>query len=771
GLNNAQLIRLGGTRSANSLTFSSTGTTALQGGGTSSTLNLGEGGITINAGAGAVTIGATTSGNGTALRFATDQNWTNNSSNPFTVTNSIQSTATSGIQTLTVGGSGDSVFISAIGEGADGQVALTKSGSGTLTVNNSNTYDGVTSILGGIMEVANVANGGSSSSIGAAGADSANLVINGGTLKWTGTSADATNRGFTIGAAGATIDNTNTEALLRFGGVVTGSGNLTKTGTGLLALSGASDYAGKTIISGGIVSARTEQALGTSTGTADGTEVADGAALHLDPGSSGGSGQGSTWVEALSLSGGTLGNISENNRWEGTVALTGINTFAVASGTALTVVGVVSGNGGITKTEEGTLYLAASNSHTGVTTINAGTLRVGSLTNGGDSSGLGAAGSDAANLVLNGGTLWSSITSDNGVNRGFTLGVNGGTIRKDGGILRMGGVVTGSGELRKTGNGTFALSGADNDYTGRTVVTAGIMEARRAESLGAYGSAANGTLVESGGTLKLDPGGTGGSLVDTTWNETAVLNGGRLENGRRNNTWAGGVILQANSAIAADTVGSLTISSVISEEGGSFGFSKEGDGNVISTGLNTFTGTTSVTGGVLEARTTGGFDASTGLSVSTGTFRLGASEVFNDAATVTFGAGGILQTDGFSEILGVVAVNGGGTLDLSGNGGVVRFGDSSGETWSDLLTISGWEGLVTGGGAEQVIFGTDGNALTTDQLSSIRFADPSGFAPGLYDAAILGNGEIVPGSLIPEPSAVLLVAAGSVAAGFRRRRI
>ncbi len=767
-----QVILMNANRTVSSHRFTSPGAVSIQGGGGARTMTFGPGGILIDAGAGAVTFGSTTTGFGVAMRFSADQQWINNSSNLFTVTNSIQSTATSGIQTLTVGGSGDTLFISAVAETTGGQVALTKTGGGTLTVNSGNSYKGVTSILGGIFEVSNVADGGSNSSIGAAGVEAENLIINGGTLKWTGTSNDATNRGFTIGAAGATIDNSNTGALLRFGGVATGSGNLTKTGAGTLALSGASNYTGKTFINGGTISARTAQALGTSTGTADGTDVAAGAALHLDPGSSaGGAQEDTTWTEALALDGGTLRNVTRNNRWEGAVALTGSNTLAAAGSTTLTVTGVVSGNGGFTKTEGGTVYLTASNTYKGVTTLEAGVLRVSTLSNGGANGGLGAASSAAANIVFNGGTLWTSSTGDNGVDRGFTLDVNGGTIRKDGDILRMSGVVTGSGELRKTGTGTLALSNAGNDYTGRTLVTAGTMEARHGQALGAYGSAANGTLVQSGATLRLDPGGSGGSMADTTWNETAVLIGGRLDNNRRNNTWAGAVILQANSVISAETAGSLTISGVISEEEGTFGFSKEGAGNVISSGVNTFTGVTSVTGGVLEARTTDGFGSSGGLSVSTGTFRLGANQVFNDAATVTFGNGGILQANGFSEILGVVAVNGAGTLDLSGSSGVMRFGDSSGQPWSDLLSISGWQGLIGGGGDEQVIFGEDATGLTSGQLAAIRFVDPFGLAPGLYDAAILSNGEIVPGSLIPEPSAVLLLTAGAAAAGLRRRRI
>jgi hypothetical protein len=67
---------------------------------------------------------------------------------------------------------------------------------------------------------------------------------------------------------------------------------------------------------------------------------------------------------------------------------------------------------------------------------------------------------------------------------------------------------------------------------------------------------------------------------------------------------------------------------------------------------------------------------------------------------------------------------------------------------------------------DQIFFGSDSTALTQAQLSQIKFANPSGFNPGTYSAALLNNGELV---AVPEPgSAALLL--GGLGLLLRRRR-
>jgi len=761
-----QRILMNANRSPNSLTFNSVGATLIEGGnGAARNLNVGTGGILINAGAGAVTLGSTTTGFGVAMRIAESQTWTNNSSNLFTVTNSIQSTATSGTQTLTIGGTGNTTLLGQVSNGgSDRTVGLTKTDSGTLSVI-SNSYTGVTTLAGGIFQIRNFALGGANSSIGASSADSANLVFDGGTFEWLVAAAAMTDRGFTLNAGGGTILNDNTGSLVRFAGAVTGAGDLTKTGAGTLALSGTSDYTGKTLINGGIISARAGGSLGAGGSFASGTEIASGAKLELDPGTTGGSGVNTTWTEYFTLNGGTLDNRSRNNILDGAVTLAANSTINTNTNTTLDVNGVVDGSGRLTKTGTGTLYLTQNNTYTGATYVNEGVLRINTIANGGAASGIGASSNASSNLVFNGGTLFVSNGDNVGVNRGFTLNAGGGTIRKDGAILRFSGLVTGAGDLRKIGGGTLALSAA-NTYTGQTIIDAGTVAARSGGALGTFGTAANGTVINSGATLALDPGGSEGSFANTVWNETAILRGGTLRNQSYNNTWQGALTLEANSNVSADTATTLQITSGVSESGGSFGLTKTGAGTVRFEGTHSYTGATGVTNGVLAAAATGGFNSSTALNVSGGTFRWEANDVFSNTAAINLGEGGVLQFNNFSDVLGALTVSGGAVLDLNGSSGIVNFAPSTSNTWTGILSITGWNGLLTGGGDEQVVF-SEGLG---SQVGQVVFIDPAGLEAGTYEANLLGTGEIVPGTLIPEPSALILAMLGGAGLVLRRRR-
>jgi hypothetical protein len=62
---------------------------------------------------------------------------------------------------------------------------------------------------------------------------------------------------------------------------------------------------------------------------------------------------------------------------------------------------------------------------------------------------------------------------------------------------------------------------------------------------------------------------------------------------------------------------------------------------------------------------------------------------------------------------------------------------------SALLTIEGWNGSVSGGGAHQVFFGSNSTGLTSSQVAQVRFHNPNG-ANGYYPATLLNTGEIVP---------------------------
>ena len=115
----------------------------------------------------------------------------------------------------------------------------------------------------------------------------------------------------------------------------------------------------------------------------------------------------------LGVGGVDLSTATQNLTLATPIALGANQTWSVNSGRTLTVSGVVSGSSTLTKSGAGTLLLTGANSHTGTTTVDAGTLTLGT-------GGSLAAGS--AVTVNTGGTLGGSGTVNG------TLAVAGGTV-------------------------------------------------------------------------------------------------------------------------------------------------------------------------------------------------------------------------------------------------------------------------------------------------------------------------------------------------------
>ena len=175
--------------------------------------------------------------------------------------------------------------------------------------------------------------------------------------------------------SGVTV-NTNANNV-SFDGVISGSGSITKTGAGTLILSGTNTYSGGTTISAGTLSIGSDTNIGSGTNT-----IGNKGTLLL-------SGNG-TYTNDWTLSGAGSTIATDNN-----------NTLS----------GVLSGNGGLTKTGAGTLTLSGTNTYTGMTTVRSGTLALGSdLT--------------SNQLTLYGGTVFDRGSHNHSLDNGI-LSVNG----------------------------------------------------------------------------------------------------------------------------------------------------------------------------------------------------------------------------------------------------------------------------------------------------------------------------------------------------------
>lgn len=152
-----------------------------------------------------------------------------------------------------IGADGTYTFSGIVSGGPGSGLTVTNAAAatGTLALTGiANTYNGPTTLSGGILSILIVANGGSNSSIGASTNAAANLVFDGGTLRYAGLNA-STNRNFTINSGKtATIDVTASDLTIS-GAAVATDGGLTKSGLGLLNLSGTNLYTGDTVINPG----------------------------------------------------------------------------------------------------------------------------------------------------------------------------------------------------------------------------------------------------------------------------------------------------------------------------------------------------------------------------------------------------------------------------------------------------------------------------------------------------------------------------------------
>jgi fibronectin-binding autotransporter adhesin len=320
---------------------------------------------------------------------------------------------------------------------------------------------------------------------------------------------------------------------------------------------------------------------------------------------------------------------------------------------------------------------------------------------GGALMGLQLTNSTVSNILVesSGNVLINSVVSDNGTGTG-NIGVGG------------------------AGTGRVDLASTANTFTGTVTVTGSDLRI-----------AADGSLGNSANTVTIDGGKF--STGSTTSFALAATRGVFVGDG-------------SGTEINVHGAGTMTIDGVIADKSGEVGgFAKRGAGTLSLNGSNIYTGETTVGGGVLALSASGALSASSSVVLAGGTLSV-ASGITNGSASG-----------------GTLTVTGSNTIDFGAPGAttILRFGNSSAAVWtgSPLLTITGWNGSMSGSGTSRLFVGSDATGLTATQLSNITF---SGFGIG---AAILSTGEVVP---VPEPGTALGIAAAGlgVARLVRRRR-
>jgi autotransporter-associated beta strand protein len=365
--------------------------------------------------------------------------------------------------------------VSGLISGAGG---LTKLGAGTLTVTGSNTFTGVTTVSGGTLSMSSAANDGAASPLGASSNAAANLVLDGGTLQWTG-AGGSTDRLFTLTPNGGTLD-----------GSASGSGGIGFTNSGAIAFTGAGSrsltFTGTDTHSsfapalgdppaGGITSV-TKTGAGRilwesklSTYSGDTTVLGGTFQLYLGGLLPYGAGKGNLEVDSGATFNGSVNINSLNDGPHGGGTVTGSGTLTLGNGNATgSFSGAITGTMNLTKVGAGTQALAGgANTYSGTTTVSGGTLLVNNPS--GSGTGTGAVTVNGAALLAGTGTIAGPVTVAAG---GAISAGNGPTVP---GTLTLGGAATfasGNGIVGDPGNGATyvwkinAADGASGSSTG-----------------------------------------------------------------------------------------------------------------------------------------------------------------------------------------------------------------------------------------------------------------------------------------------------------------
>jgi autotransporter-associated beta strand protein len=560
-----------------------------------------------------------------------------------------------------------------------GNGGLTKTGAGNLTLSAMNTYTGATLIGAGTLTVS----GGLSDSAAVTINSGASYIVNADDriASITGAGNVTLNFILTLG------DATNTS----FSGVISGVGGLTKVGTGELTLLGANTYTGSTNINVG--SLTITGSLSDSTAVT----VASGATYNVNASDTVGSIAGS-------------GAITTSN--------SGAKVLTVGGdGTSTTFSGVLSDGSGLlalTKIGVGSLTLSGTNTYSGVTLLNVGTLIIANDSGLGSTVGGTTVASGAILDLYNVAVGDETITLGGGTLKDVTSSLSGNIVltanstlsaANAGDTLTLLGAISGDGYgITKTGAGTVVLSN-NNTYTGTTTITAGTF------TVSGTLSDSTAVTVASGATYSLGHNDTIASIAGTG---AIALNSFTLTVGDANDTSLAGVISGSLGRLVKQGAGTLTLS-----------------------GTNTYTGGTTINAGAVAVTSTGSLGGTTGNLTMTGTSTLDLQTGLSVGNLVMASGNSITNSTGTSSLF----VSATSTLANS----ITTTGI---QTYTGAVTLLANTSLTTTNAAIGFTSTLDSNnvaayALTTSTgTSSTTFGDAVGATHALASLSTSGNASI-----------------------------